>query len=125
MRSASAGSSDFSGGESGFAGSCFIGGFVEGGGFAGTGDRPSLPFAARRDPALAAARSGLADGDRRLRGLFERLALAEVPEAAWRALDPAARTLRDIDRPEDLLAEASSRTTMSGGGPASAGPGSA
>jgi molybdopterin-guanine dinucleotide biosynthesis protein A len=92
---------------------------------AGAGDRPSLPFAARRDPALAAARSALADGDRRLRGLFERLALVEVPEAAWRALDPEARTLRDIDRPEDLLAEASGRTTMSGGGPASAGPGSA
>lgn len=92
---------------------------------AGAGDRPSLPFAARRDPALAAARSALAGGDRRLRGLFERLALLEVPEAAWRALDPEARTLRDIDRPEDLLAEASGRTTMSGGGPASAGPGSA
>ncbi len=72
---------------------------------AGSGDRPSLPFAIRRDPALSAARSALADGDRRLRGLFERLVVDAVPESEWRVLDPAARTLRDIDRPEDLLAE--------------------
>jgi molybdopterin-guanine dinucleotide biosynthesis protein A len=81
----------------------------------GSGDRPSLPFAVRGEPALSAARSALADGDRRLGGLFERLAVDVVPEAEWRLLDPLARTLRDIDRPEDLLAETSGRTTLDGG----------
>jgi molybdopterin-guanine dinucleotide biosynthesis protein A len=66
----------------------------------------ALPCAVRREPALRAAGSALAQGDRRFRGLFERLAVELVPEAEWRVLDPAARTLRDIDRPEDLLAEA-------------------
>jgi len=65
----------------------------------------ALPCAVRREPALRAAESALAAGDRRLRGLFERLVVELVPEADWRVLDPAARTLRDIDRPEDLLAE--------------------
>jgi molybdopterin-guanine dinucleotide biosynthesis protein A len=65
-----------------------------------------LPCAVRREPALRAAETALAAGDRRLRGLFERLVVELVPEADWRVLDPAARTLHDIDRPEDLLAEA-------------------
>jgi molybdopterin-guanine dinucleotide biosynthesis protein A len=66
----------------------------------------ALPCAVRREPALRAAESALGAGDRRLRGLFERLVVELVPEADWRILDPAARTLGDIDRPEDLLAEA-------------------
>ena len=66
----------------------------------------ALPCAVRREPALRAAESALAAGDRRLRGLFERLVVELVPEGDWRVLDPDARTLRDIDRPEDLLAEA-------------------
>jgi molybdopterin-guanine dinucleotide biosynthesis protein A len=71
-----------------------------------SGETVTLPSAVRRKPALRAAESALADGDRRLRGLFERLVVELLPEAEWRALDPAARTLRDIDRPEDLLTEA-------------------
>lgn len=71
-----------------------------------SGEAVALPCAVRRAPALRAAESALADGDRRLRALFERLAVQLVPEAEWRALDPAARTLRDVDRPEDLLADA-------------------
>jgi molybdenum cofactor guanylyltransferase len=71
-----------------------------------SGETVTLPSAVRREPALRAAESALADGDRRLRGLFERLVVELVPEADWRVLDPAARTLRDIDRPEDLLTEA-------------------
>ena len=66
----------------------------------------ALPCAVRRKPALRAAETALAAGDRRLRGLFERLVVELVPEADWRVLDPAGRTLHDIDRPEDLLAEA-------------------
>jgi len=66
----------------------------------------ALPCAVRREPALRAAEAALGAGDRRLRGLFERLVVELVSEADWRVLDPAARTLCDIDRPEDLLAEA-------------------
>jgi molybdopterin-guanine dinucleotide biosynthesis protein A len=86
------------------------------------GEMQSLPFAIRRGPALRAAQAALDEGDRRLRGLFERLAVAVVAEGEWRLLDPAARTLRDIDRPGDLFSSPSGRTTMSGDGPASAGP---
>ena len=66
----------------------------------------ALPCAVRREPALQAAETALAAGDRRLRGLFERLVVELVPEVDWRVLDPDARTLHDIDRPEDLLVEA-------------------
>ena len=61
-----------------------------------------LPCALRREAALAGCRDALAAGDRRLRGCLERLATAVVPGEAWRAIDPAGRTLLDIDRPEDL-----------------------
>ena len=63
---------------------------------------PALPCAVRRLPALEAATAALAENDRRLRGLFERLAVGVVPRADWRADDPDGRTLLDVDRPEDL-----------------------
>jgi molybdenum cofactor guanylyltransferase len=66
---------------------------------------PVLPCALRRVPALEAARAALAENDRRLRGLFERLAVGVVSQADWRADDPAGRTLLDVDRPEDLRSE--------------------
>jgi molybdopterin-guanine dinucleotide biosynthesis protein A len=90
---------------------------------AGRGDGLQLPCAVRRDRALRAAGASLLEGDRRLRGLFERLGVDLVPEADWRALDPAARTVRDIDRPEDLLAETlRPNDDERGNGPASAWP---
>ena len=61
-----------------------------------------LPCALRRETALAGCRDALAAGDRRLRGCLERLATSVVPGEEWRAIDPAGRTLLDIDRPEDL-----------------------
>jgi molybdopterin-guanine dinucleotide biosynthesis protein A len=67
---------------------------------------PTLPCAVRRLPALEAARAALAENDRRLRGLFERLAVGVVSQVEWRADDPAGRTLLDVDRPEDLRSEA-------------------
>jgi molybdopterin-guanine dinucleotide biosynthesis protein A len=61
-----------------------------------------LPSALRREPALNAADGLLADGQRRLRLVFEALTTRTIPEAAWHALDPTGATLRDIDTPEDL-----------------------
>ena len=61
-----------------------------------------LPSAVRREPALNAADRLLADGQRRLRLVFEALSTRTIPEAAWRALDPEGATLLDIDTPADL-----------------------
>jgi molybdopterin-guanine dinucleotide biosynthesis protein A len=61
-----------------------------------------LPIVLRREPALAAAADLVAQDERRLRALTETLSTHVVPETAWRALDPDAITLRDIDLPSDL-----------------------
>jgi len=61
-----------------------------------------LPCAVRRVAALEAAERLLADGQRRLRLIFETLTTYSIPEAEWRALDPEGATLRDIDTPGDL-----------------------
>jgi molybdopterin-guanine dinucleotide biosynthesis protein A len=61
-----------------------------------------LPIAVRRDPALKAAQAALDHGDRRLRAILETLATVAIPESTWRALDPSARTIADVDTPADL-----------------------
>jgi len=61
-----------------------------------------LPVALRAGPALRTADAALADGRRSLRSLLEAMRVARVPATAWRALDPDADTLRDIDTPADL-----------------------
>ena len=53
---------------------------------------------ARRSPAPSWTRSSR-DDRRALRALLDRLPVAVVPAATWRALDPDARTLDDIDTP--------------------------
>jgi molybdopterin-guanine dinucleotide biosynthesis protein A len=65
-------------------------------------DQP-LPAALRNGAATQMAGRLIAEDDRSLRSLYRRLRLHRIAEADWRALDPAADTLRDIDRPEDLL----------------------
>jgi molybdopterin-guanine dinucleotide biosynthesis protein A len=65
-------------------------------------DLRPLPLALVRDPALEAAARLTTSGERRLRGLLAALDALAVPEAAWRTLDPSARTLHDIDVPSDL-----------------------
>jgi molybdopterin-guanine dinucleotide biosynthesis protein A len=67
-------------------------------------DLPSiLPMAVRVEPALAACTAILAgQGKRSLRALLASGPSIVVPASAWRALDPAATTLRDIDTPADL-----------------------
>jgi len=64
--------------------------------------RAVLPIALRIGPAGSAAAMALAAGDRSLVRLAGRLRSAEVPAAEWLALDPAGRTIIDIDRPSDL-----------------------
>jgi molybdopterin-guanine dinucleotide biosynthesis protein A len=61
-----------------------------------------LPMALRTGAATDMARRLLGDGERRLRGLAERLPAVVVDEREWRPLDPDGDTLRDVDRPEDL-----------------------
>ncbi len=61
-----------------------------------------LPIAARRGPALGTVRSLIESGERRLGALLEALEPVQVVEADWRAIDPKADTIRDVDTPEDL-----------------------
>lgn len=65
----------------------------------------------RTEPLPAVLRTGaatdvvgrlLADGERSLQSLFVRLPTRALEERAWRALDPAGATVRDVDRPSDL-----------------------
>ena len=65
------------------------------------GRRP-LPLALAVEPARRAAVATLASGGRSLLALLERLEVAVVPAAQWRALDPDGDSLADVDRPEDL-----------------------
>jgi molybdopterin-guanine dinucleotide biosynthesis protein A len=64
--------------------------------------RQVLPLALRVGPAAVATRRSIAAGDRSLQSLVDRLAVVELPAAAWLALDPDAQTLADIDTPADL-----------------------
>lgn len=66
------------------------------------GDAPPLPLALRVEPARAAAALALARGERSLRALVAGLEPGRLAEADWRALDPEADSLVDIDRPADL-----------------------
>jgi molybdopterin-guanine dinucleotide biosynthesis protein A len=72
----------------------------------GSGRRRPLPCALAVAPALAAAESLLAAGERRPRALLAALDVADVPFADWGQLDPAAGTLRDVDDPADLVESA-------------------
>ena len=62
----------------------------------------TLPMAVRPAGALDAITTCLAADRRSLRALLDAVPSAVVPEGLWRALDPGARTLSDVDRPEDL-----------------------
>lgn len=61
-----------------------------------------MPMAVRASVATPVARELLAAGERRLRALPERLDAVILAGVRWRALDPDAATLHDIDRPTDL-----------------------
>jgi molybdopterin-guanine dinucleotide biosynthesis protein A len=61
-----------------------------------------LPLAIRPSIAGPIVHELLAVDRRALRALLDRLPVTVVPAAAWRAVDPDARTLSDIDVPGDL-----------------------
>jgi molybdenum cofactor guanylyltransferase len=63
-----------------------------------------LPFAVRTGAGSDLASRLLAQGERRLGALTERLTVRVLREDEWRPLDPEARTLRDVDEPGDLPA---------------------
>lgn len=69
-------------------------------------DTPPLPLAIDPHRARTAARAALERGDRRLRDLVTALDATTIPEPTWRADDPDAATLRDIDVPDDLAPRA-------------------
>ncbi|HEV8489730.1 MAG TPA: molybdenum cofactor guanylyltransferase [Candidatus Limnocylindrales bacterium] len=66
------------------------------------GRRQQLPAAFRVGAATIAARRLLGEGERSLHAFLRALRTRELREGEWRALDPAAATLRDIDLPDDL-----------------------
>ncbi len=61
-----------------------------------------LPCVLRMLEALDAAHTLLHLGGRRLRSMVEALHPIVIPEATWSAMDPARRTLFDVDEPGDL-----------------------
>jgi molybdopterin-guanine dinucleotide biosynthesis protein A len=69
---------------------------------AATDRRPVLPLAIQVAPARAAARAAIAEGERSLQRLLDRLRHAELPADAWRPLDPEANSLLDVDTVADL-----------------------
>ncbi len=64
--------------------------------------REVLPLGLRVAPAAKAAVARLGNGDRSLVRLLDRLRTVEIPATEWLALDPAGRTLLDVDEPRDL-----------------------
>ena len=66
------------------------------------GRRQQLPFAMRTGAGTDTAQRLLAQGERRIGALTDRLTVRVLVEEEWRPLDPDARTLRDVDEPADL-----------------------
>jgi molybdopterin-guanine dinucleotide biosynthesis protein A len=64
-----------------------------------------LPVVLRLRRARPVAAALVRSGERRLRTLLDGLRVAAVDEPTWRALDPAGRTLFDVDEPSDLPAD--------------------
>jgi molybdopterin-guanine dinucleotide biosynthesis protein A len=62
----------------------------------------TLPMAVRPSLVLPAAASLLAESRRALRGVLVTVPAVVVPARVWRALDPDALTVRDVDLPRDL-----------------------
>jgi molybdenum cofactor guanylyltransferase len=61
-----------------------------------------LPVALSRAPATIEAAALFEGGERRLRAILDRLVTDAITEPEWRALDPEAATLRDVDTPDDV-----------------------
>jgi molybdopterin-guanine dinucleotide biosynthesis protein A len=68
--------------------------------------RQPMPLATLRSSILGRGADMVESGERRLRRFTAALDVEVIPEVEWRALDPDAHSLRDIDRPEDLEEDA-------------------
>jgi molybdopterin-guanine dinucleotide biosynthesis protein A len=66
------------------------------------GRRQPLPVALRVGAATIAAQRLLGEGERSIHALLRGLRTRELLEGEWRALDPTAATLTDVDLPGDL-----------------------
>jgi molybdopterin-guanine dinucleotide biosynthesis protein A len=64
--------------------------------------RQVLPLAIAVDPGRVAARMAIAEGERSLQRLLDRLLHAELPAHIWSPLDPNGRSLLDVDTVADL-----------------------
>ncbi len=62
-----------------------------------------LPSAVRVEPARHAVAAAQAEGRRSLLAAFDRLGTVVLAAERWRELDPVGASLRDVDRPEDLV----------------------
>jgi molybdenum cofactor guanylyltransferase len=63
----------------------------------------AMPMVLRQERALVAADRLVDGGERRLRAVLDVLTTRIVAEATWRATDPDARTIRDVDTQADLV----------------------
>jgi molybdopterin-guanine dinucleotide biosynthesis protein A len=61
-----------------------------------------FPMGLDREASLARGSEIVGAGERSMRSLIDALSVELVLEDEWRELDPEARSLRDIDRPEGL-----------------------
>lgn len=61
-----------------------------------------LPAVVRTGAATDVVRRLIAEGERRLRSVFEHLPTRVLEEGEWRPHDPDGMTIRDVDRPADL-----------------------
>ncbi len=66
------------------------------------GQRRPLPMAIRTGTATALITRLLGERERRLGAILDRLIVRALAEGEWRALDPEAATLLDVDVPGDL-----------------------
>ena len=65
-------------------------------------DPAPLPMAIRVSAGVTADAVLDSAGRRSLRSLLEAIPSGQLPEAAWRPLDPPGATLRDVDTPADI-----------------------
>jgi molybdopterin-guanine dinucleotide biosynthesis protein A len=68
------------------------------------GEVQPVPIAVRASIVSQELESAVQDGGRRLGQLREIADIRRIPEEQWRALDPAADSLRDVDTEADLAA---------------------
>jgi molybdopterin-guanine dinucleotide biosynthesis protein A len=67
-----------------------------------TGDQPEPLHAVYRRSCLAAIQRRLANDERRVISFFQDVRLSVVSEAEWRVIDPAGRSLSNLNTPADL-----------------------